>query len=64
MRDIVSVEVRLTRESRHSAAAALEAVAAAIRTGDVTTIPARYTFGMGLDLTVTEHDKERGDAKD
>jgi hypothetical protein len=55
MKNIVSVKVNLTRKTRHATAAALEAVADAIRKGDVTAIPARFTFGLGLDLEVIEH---------
>ncbi|WP_420584889.1 hypothetical protein [Ruegeria sp.] len=52
----VTVEVKISRKTPFAAAAALEAIAEAIRKDDVSTIPARFTFGMGLDLTVTKHD--------
>jgi len=57
MRDIVSVEIEMSKKSRHAAAGALEAIAKSIRDGDISTIPARFTFGMGLNLSVTEHDE-------
>ena len=61
MRNIVSVDLQINRKSRAATASALEAVAEAIRKGDVATIPARFTFGLGLNLSVTEHDLESED---
>lgn len=53
----VTVQIEIRHKTPHAAAAARKAAAKAVRCGDVTTIPARFTMGdCAMDLSVVRHD--------